>query len=119
MVARASYVPARGDFVWVELDPRVGSEQAGRRPGLILSEKIYNEASGLAIACPITSKRKGYPFEVPLPEGGKIAGVVLSDHVRSIDWRVRNVRLIGRAPAGFCDLVAQYVGRLISMAAPG
>lgn len=117
MVARA-YVPARGDFVWIELDPRTGHEQAGRRPGLILSERIFNTASGLAIACPITSKPKGYPLEIPVPDGAKIAGVVLADHVRSLDWRARNMRFIGRAPQGFCDLVAQYVSRLIFSASP-
>lgn len=114
MVAASQYVPARGDFVWIELDPRAGREQAGRRPGLILSERIFNKASGLALACPVTSKRKGYPFEIAIPDGHKVSGTVLADHVRSIDWRVRRTRFICRAPAGFADLVAQYAWRLIS-----
>jgi mRNA interferase MazF len=114
MVESARYIPARGDFVWVEFDPQAGREQAGRRPGLVLSEKIFNKASGLALVCPITSKLKGYPFEIPVPGGGKMSGAVLADHLRSLDWQVRNMRLIARAPAGFADLVAQFVWRLIS-----
>jgi mRNA interferase MazF len=78
VVARA-YVPDTGDLVWLTFDPQAGHEQRGRRPALILSPRSYNSKARLAIACPITSHVKGYPFEVPLPQGGKISGVILAD----------------------------------------
>jgi len=83
------YVPERGEIVWLEFDPQAGHEQAGRRPALVISPKDYNAKVGLALVCPITSKIKGYPFEVVLPPG-LITGAVLSDQVSSLDWRVRN-----------------------------
>jgi mRNA interferase MazF len=78
------YVPDRGDAVWITLSPRAGHEQAGRRPALVLSPAQYNGRVGLAIVCPITSQSKGYPFEVPIPTGLAVTGVVLSDHVRLV-----------------------------------
>ena len=90
MVAR-SYVPEAGDLVWLTFDPQAGHEQRGRRPALILSPRAYNTKARLAIACPITSQVKGYPFEVPLLPGGKIAGVILADHVKNLDWHARRV----------------------------
>ena len=90
MVAR-SYVPDAGDLVWLTFDPQAGHEQRGRRPALILSPRAYNAKARLAIACPITSQAKGYPFEVPLPVGGKISGVVLADHGKNLDWQARRV----------------------------
>ena len=93
----AAPTPRRGDLVWLDFTPQAGHEQAGRRPALILSPESYNRKTGLALACPITSQAKGYPFEVALPAGLPIAGVVLSDHVRSIDWRARRAERAGRA----------------------
>lgn len=90
MVARR-YVPDAGDLVWLMFDPRAGHEQRGRRPALILSARSYNAKARLAVACPITSHVKGYPFEVPLAPGGSIAGVILSDHVKNLDWQARRV----------------------------
>lgn len=90
MVTRA-YVPDAGDLVWLTFDPQAGHEQRGRRPALVLSPRLYNAKAGLAIACPITNHAKGYPFEVPLHGGGKIAGVVLADHVKNLDWEARHV----------------------------
>ena len=98
MVARA-YVPDAGDLVWITFDPQAGHEQRGRRPALILSPRAYNAKARLAIACPITSHAKGYPFEVPLPEGGRIAGVILADHVKNLDWDARKVVFEAKAPA--------------------
>ena len=92
------YVPDRGDAVWLHLDPRTGHEQAGRRPALVLSPASYNGKVGLAILCPITRQAKGYPFEVALPEGQGVAGVVLSDQVKSLDWRAHRAEPIGRVP---------------------
>lgn len=97
MVAR-SYVPDAGDLVWLTFDPQAGHEQRGRRPALILSPRAYNSKAQLAIACPITSHVKGYPFEVPLPPGSKISGVVLADHVKNVDWQARRVVFQGKAP---------------------
>ena len=91
------YVPARGDIVWLTFSPQAGHEQAGRRPALVLSPKTYNERTGLALFCPITSVVKGYPFEVPLPSTSAISGVVLADQVRSLDWRARRAGFEGRA----------------------
>ena len=93
MVAE-DYVPRRGDAVWLHFDPQTGHEQAGRRPALVLSPESYNGRVGLAILCPITSQVKGYPFEVALPAGSPISGVVLSDQVKSLDWRARRANLI-------------------------
>ncbi len=84
------YNPNRGDIVWLNFTPQAGHEQAGRRPALILSPQSYNSKVGLAILCPITSKKKGYPFEVQIPDGLSVSGVVLSDQAKSMDWRVRN-----------------------------
>jgi mRNA interferase MazF len=78
-------------LVWLTFDPQAGHEQRGRRPALILSPRAYNAKARLAIACPITSQVKGYPFEVALPTGGAITGVVLADHVKNLDWHVRKV----------------------------
>ena len=89
MVRTDSYIPRRGDVVWISLNPQAGHEQAGRRPAVILSPHAYNAKVGLALLCPITSQAKGYPFEVAVPAGLPISGVVLSDHVRSLDWRAR------------------------------
>ena len=87
----SSYVPDRGDLVWLEFTPHAGSEQRGRRPALVLSPKSYNGKVGLALFCPVTSKVKGYPFEVKLPDGYAVSGVVLSDQLKSLDWRSRKV----------------------------
>jgi len=97
VVVRA-YVPDAGDLVWLRFDPQAGHEQRGRRPALILSPRIYNAKARLAIACPVTSHVKGYPFEVPLPLGGKIGGVVLADHVKNVDWQARRVAFEAKAP---------------------
>ena len=98
MVTRR-YVPDAGDLVWLTFDPQAGHEQRGRRPALILSPRSYNAKARLAIACPITSQVKGYPFEVALPAGGTIGGVVLADHVKNLDWQPRRVEFAERAPS--------------------
>ena len=93
------YVPERGDVVWLQFNPQADSEQDGRRPALVISPKIYNQKVGLALFCPITSQVKGYPFEVVLPEDLKTSGTVLTDQIKSIDWRSRKARKILRAPS--------------------
>ena len=93
-----SYVPDRGDIVWLNFTPQTGYEQRGKRPALILSPKIYNKKTSLCICLPITSKVKGYPFEVDLPKGFKIEGVILSDQVKNLDYVARKVAYICEAP---------------------
>ena len=84
-----SYVPRRGDVVWLSFDPQAGHEQAGRRPAFVLSPESYNRKTGLFLACPVTSKMKGYPFEVVLPDGLGVNGVILADQIKSLDWKAR------------------------------
>lgn len=93
-----SYVPSRGDAVWISFDPQAGHEQAGRRPAIVLSPQNYNHKVGLCLLCPITNKVKGYPFEVLIPSGLPATGVVLSDQVKSLDWRVRKAEFIAKLP---------------------
>ena len=93
-----AYIPKRGDAVWVSLNPQAGHEQAGRRPAVVLSPAAYNRKVGLGLFCPITSHVKGYPFEVKLPEDMDVKGVVLSDQVKSLDWRARQAEFICQLP---------------------
>jgi mRNA interferase MazF len=109
------YVPARGDVVWLEFDPQAGHEQAGRRPALVVSPRAYNSRVGLALLCPITSRQKGYPFEVPLPPGLETSGVILADQVKSLDWRVRRASHAGTVPD---EVLKEAVGRLLAIVDP-
>jgi len=86
---RDEYVPDRGHVVWVDFDPQAGHEQAGHRPALVLSSKEFNKKMGVAFVCPITNKPKGIPFEVPVPAGADVTGVILCQHAKSLDWRAR------------------------------
>jgi mRNA interferase MazF len=100
MVTRRTSKPAapdQGEVVWLDHAPQVGHEQAGRRPALVLSPKAYNAATGLMLCCPVTSQVKGYPFEVNLIGVKGLAGVVLSDQLRSLDWKARGAGRAGRA----------------------
>lgn len=103
------YVPSRGDLVWLQFDPQAGHEQRGRRPALVLSPHAYNAKVGLALLCPVTSRVKGYPFEVELPDVGEVSGVVLADQVKSLDWRARQAARIEAAPA---SVVAEVLARI-------
>src|SRR6202521_1286841 len=102
------YVPERGDIVWISLNPQAGHEQAGRRPAVVVSPKSYNGKVGLGLFCPITSQVKGYPFEVAVPQGLPVGGVVLADQVKSLDWRAREVEFAGRLPV---SASAEVVGK--------
>ena len=86
------YVPDRGDVVWLQFSPQADHEQAGKRPALVVSPRAYNRKAGLALFCPITGRVKGYPFEVDMPEGLPATGCILSDQVKSLDWRERKAR---------------------------
>ena len=110
-----AYVPARGDLVWLEFDPQTGHEQAGRRPALVVSHAEYNKKVGLAVFCPVTSQVKGYPFEVVLPAGLAVTGVVLSDQVKSLDWRARRAARIASVPTNVLEQVAARIVALIAV----
>jgi mRNA interferase MazF len=110
------YVPECGDVVWLDLNPRAGHEQAGRRPVLVLSPAGYNRLA-LAVVCPITSKAKGYPFEVRIPPTARVVGVVLSNHLASLDWAARNAELMDRLPRAFAKQVATKFVTLLPLTA--
>lgn len=114
MVARA-YVPDAGDLVWLTFDPQAGHEQRGRRTALILSPRTYNAKAHLAIACPITSHVKGYPFEVALPRDGAVTGVVLADHVKNLDWNARRVEFAATAPVDVLTDVRERLRVLLGL----
>ena len=109
------YVPARGDVVWLQFDPQGGHEQAGRRPAFVISPKTYNQKVGLALLCPITSKLKGYPFEVELPEGLEVHGAVLSDQIKSLDWRSHDAKRLGVVPASVVEEVLAKILTLVQI----
>ena len=106
-------VPERGDVVWIDFDPQAGHEQAGRRPAIVLSPASYNRRSSLALICPITSQAKGYPFEVVIPSGLGVTGVVLSDQARNLDWRARKASLTTRLPAAVTNEVSKKLKTLL------
>jgi mRNA interferase MazF len=107
------YTPDRGDLVWLSFDPQLGHEQAGRRPALVLSPQRYNGPVGLALCCPITRQVKGYPFEVALPDGLAVRGVILADHLRSLDWRRRDATFIARLPESHLAEVIDRIDALL------
>jgi mRNA interferase MazF len=106
------FVPQRGDVVWITLNPQAGHEQAGRRPAIILSPQAYNAKVGLALLCPITSQVKGYPFEVAIPAGLPVAGVILSDQIRSLDWRARKAEWVCSLPP---ETIAEILARSLTL----
>ena len=110
------YVPARGDLVWLNFDPQAGHEQAGHRPALVLSPERYNAARGMMLCCPLTSRIKGYPFEVVLSRNPP--SVVLADQVKSLDWRVRGAVKKGAVSKEALDEVLAKLGLLIGAELP-
>jgi len=109
------YVPDAGHIVWLTFDPQVGREQGGRRPALVLSRKAYNERVGLAVVCPVTSRIKGYPFEVRIPDALAVDGVVLSDQVKSLDWRGRRAEYADTAEDTLLTEVREKVRPLLGL----
>ena len=107
------YTPDRGDIIWITLNPTTGHEQAGRRPSLVLSPLAYNRKVGLAVCCPITSRSKGYHFEVELPPELTVRGVVLADQVRSLSWRGRKAEFADTAPREVIDDVLAKLDTLL------
>lgn len=109
----AAYVPQRGDLVALTFDPQSGHEQRGRRPALVVSNDLFNKHTGLCIACPITNSRRDYPFHVEIPEGQKVTGVVMVEQVKSIDFRSRDAKRIGSAPAPVLEEVLSILDACI------
>jgi mRNA interferase MazF len=114
MVNPRAYIPRCGDVVWITLNPQAGHEEAGRRPAVVISPQSYNGKVGLAIFCPITSQIKGYPFEVLIPAGLPVAGAILSDQVKSLDWRARHAELICTLPTETISEVLQKLATLLA-----
>jgi mRNA interferase MazF len=104
----ASYVPDAGDIVWLDFDPQAGRERGRRRPALVLTDQSYNRASGLSVVCPLTSKRKPYPFALPVVMD-KVEGAVLVDHLKSVDWKVRAVKFHSKADPALLNKVRSYI----------
>lgn len=114
-MSQARYIPRRGDFIWMDFNPRTGHEQAGRRPALVLSMTEYNRQVGLAVVCPIISEAKGYPWEVPIPLGGFLTCVVLSDQIENVDWLKRSAAFISTGPA---ELLTEVLEKAIALVRP-
>src|SRR5437868_5734332 len=112
MVAR--YVPEAGEVVWLDFDPQAGREQAKRRPALVLTDQRYNRASGLAVVCPLTSKRKPYPFALPVTFD-QVEGAVLVDQLKSMDWAVRKAAFRSKAEPALVGKVRQYIAVLLGL----
>ena len=108
-------LPDRGSLVWLLFSPQAGSEQAGRRPGIVLTTIAYHQRSRLAIVCPITSRERGWSTEVKLPPGLPIEGVVLVDHVRSVDREARKLEIVGMAPPEVLDEIDARLAPLLSL----
>jgi len=115
MVKPRAYVPECGDVVWITLNPQAGREEAGRRPALVVSPQSYNAKVGLGIFCPVTSQIKDYPFEVLIPAGLPVTGAILSDQVKSLDWRARKAELICALPA---RTISEVLEKLATLLAP-
>lgn len=113
MVNSQTYIPQCGDVVWITLNPQAGHKQTGRRPAVVLSPQNYNGKIGLAILCPITKQIKGYPFEVLIPEGLPVAGAILSDQVKSLDWSARDAELICTLPTETISEVLEKLATLL------
>ncbi len=109
------YVPERGEIVWLHLTPQAGHEQAGRRPALVISPRSYNRRVGLALFCPVTSQVKGYPFEVVLPPGLEAEGAILSDQVKSLDWRVREAKRVRAVPT---EVLEETIAKVLAVVDP-
>ena len=108
-------LPDRGSLVWLRFSPQAGSEQAGRRPGIVLTTAAYHQRSRLAIVCPITSRERGWPMEVKLPPGLPVSGVVLVYHVKSIDREARGLEVVGAAPTDVLDEIDARLAPLLSL----
>lgn len=110
-----SGLPDRGSLVWLEFSPHAGSEQAGRRPAIVLTPEAYHQRSRLAVVCPITTRIRGWPTEVALPPGLRISGVVLVDHIKSVDREARHMEVVGTVPSEVLDEIDARLAPLLSL----
>jgi len=110
----SKYVPEAGDIIMLDFDPQLGREQAKRRPALVITDQRYNQASGLAVVCPLTSQRKPYPFALPTTLD-RVEGAVLVDQLKSLDWNIRNAKFHSRAEAGLLAKVRTYLAVLLGI----
>ena len=108
------YIPKKGDIIWINFNPQSGREQMGRRPALVISPNVYNRKVGLIIVCPITTKVKNYPFEVKIPDGLAISGVVLADQVKSLDYQTREAEFVCKIPSETLAEVIIVIGKLFA-----
>ena len=108
------YAPARGEIVWLHFHPQAGHEEAGRRPAIVISPVAYNRKVGLGLFCPITNRVKGYPYEVLLPDGLEVSGAVLSDQIKSLDWKARKATRICVVPTETTEDVLAKLSTLVS-----
>jgi mRNA interferase MazF len=108
-----AYIPKKGDFIAVTFDPQAGHEQKGRRPALVVSNTLFNEQTGLAVVCPLTSTDRGYPFHVAITDSPNVKGFVMVEQVKSIDYRARQVKLIGKASDDLLDEVLSILDACI------
>ena len=115
MIGSTVYIPRRGDVIWINLDPQKGPEQRGHRPAVVLSRSDYNGKTRLAVICPITTKRKGYPFEVSIPTDLAVTGVILADQIRCVAWRERNATFICQIPVATLAEVWQKIELLLEI----
>ncbi|MBI2896431.1 MAG: type II toxin-antitoxin system PemK/MazF family toxin [Deltaproteobacteria bacterium] len=111
-MVKAGGAPDRGEVVWLSFDPQVGHEKSGHRLALTISPKGYNTKVGLALFCQITTQVKGYPFEVAFPPGGKTTGVVLSNQIKSLDWKARRARRFDLAPP---EVMEEVLGKILAL----
>ena len=109
-----AYVPKKGDIIWINFNPQSGREQMGRRPALVISPNIYNHKVGLIVVCPITTKVKNYPFEVKIPGGLTVSGVVLADQVKSLDYRTREAEFVCKIPSETLAEVIIMINKLFT-----
>ena len=109
------YQPDRGDFVFLDFSPHAGTEQAGRRPGLVLSTQAYNVATGLVTVCPVTNQVKGSPWEVPIPAPSRVTGCVLSNQFRNLDWLARDIDFNSKAPEAVLDDVLARIAAVLGL----
>jgi len=108
------YTPQAGDIIWLDFDPQAGHEQAKRRPALVITDRTYNQASGLVMVCPLTSRHKPYPFALPATID-KVEGAVLVDHLKSLDWAARKASFHSKADAALLTRVRAYLGVLLGI----
>jgi mRNA interferase MazF len=113
-MSKSKYVPRRGDVIRLDFNPQKGHEQAGRRPALVVSPTEYNRTVGLAVVCPLTNEKKGYPWEVEIPDNPFVSGVVLADQVKSLDWRQRKAEFVCTPDGGLLEQVVEKTIALLS-----